>query len=415
MEDDNLQENYAQYRDNFTNFENHEIIDREITDILNQDQQGKKQNNPDFLLENYNKQNVPYNINSLTISQLNTINSENNMPPINSVKPINSTNFPQLGEGGVDINTLGKQDQTLLLQQIENQLVENNFNENVYQNQLQPYIPSPMIKFSGKDDIIKKTDIVSEQLLQGQITDVLKDIIQILECENVGEDGLTNTPKHRQQMFMEGYATQIMPYNEGIPKNYRQSHQLNQQLKMEKKGIRVNFNAIKEYLSMVLIFIKGNSLDEVIEKLNIPYGLTPDEKLAVFHEGVDENAGCLSSARACQRAILSFDLYIKQEEDLTLSNEYEDKFKQELEHIHNKMLFDSFNEALDSFRPYGLKGSPFNWRANAGRQHPIIWTKDNINNSLEKAQDRVLDWAMFMCGFIPDQSWLYNSASQFIF
>lgn len=67
------------------------------------------------------------------------------------------------------------------------------------------------------------------------------------------------------------------------------------------------------------------------------------------------------------------------------------------------MLFDSLNEALDSFRPFGLKGAPFPWRANAGRLHPIIWGKDNINTSLEKSLDRVLDWAMFMCGFIPDK------------
>lgn len=70
-------------------------------------------------------------------------------------------------------------------------------------------------------------------------------------------------------------------------------------------------------------------MDEIFEKINCPYGLTPQEKLAIFHEGVDENAGCLSSARACQRAILSFDLYIKLEEDLTLNKENEDKFKQE--------------------------------------------------------------------------------------
>ena len=34
---------------------------------------------------------------------------------------------------------------------------------------------------------------------------------------------------------------------------------------------------------------------------------------------------------------------------------------QEWENIHNKVIFDAINEALDNFRPYGLKGPPMPW------------------------------------------------------
>lgn len=33
----------------------------------------------------------------------------------------------------------------------------------------------------------------------------------------------------------------------------------------------------------------------------------------------------------------------------------------EWENIHNKVLFDAVNDALDEFRPYGLRGPPAPW------------------------------------------------------
>jgi len=33
----------------------------------------------------------------------------------------------------------------------------------------------------------------------------------------------------------------------------------------------------------------------------------------------------------------------------------------EWENIHNKVVFDAINEALDGCRPYGLKGPPLPW------------------------------------------------------
>ncbi len=37
-------------------------------------------------------------------------------------------------------------------------------------------------------------------------------------------------------------------------------------------------------------------------------------------------------------------------------------FTKELQHIHNKVIFDAMNEALDWFRIYGLTGRPFPWK-----------------------------------------------------
>lgn len=91
------------------------------------------------------------------------------------------------------------------------------------------------------------------------------------------------------------------------------------------------------------------------------------------------------------------------EEEIAVGRENQDQYRQEVERVHNRMLFDSFNEALDNFRPFGLKGSPFPWRPNAGRIKPLLHSLDQLPEILERAQERVADWAIFICGFMPDK------------
>ena len=60
----------------------------------------------------------------------------------------------------------------------------------------------------------------------------------------------------------------------------------------------------------------------------------------------------------------------KEEEGENFPDEPEDRgilspamlnLKCEWENIHNKVIFDAVNEALDGYRPYGLKGPPLPW------------------------------------------------------
>lgn len=127
------------------------------------------------------------------------------------------------------------------------------------------------------------------------------------------------------------------------------------------------------------------------------------EKFGEFHEGSEESCNHITTARANLRLVVAYDTYMKLEDELAVSRETDDQFRQGIEYIHNKMLFDSFNEALDNLRPFGLKGSPFSWRPNAGRLRPLQYAEEQLPDVLDRAQERVLDWAMFMCGFIPDK------------
>lgn len=122
----------------------------------------------------------------------------------------------------------------------------------------------------------------------------------------------------------------------------------------------------------------------------------------LFNEDLDEMQGGVT-ARAISRKVVGYDVYTRLEDELAAGKENEDQFKQKTEHVHNKMLFDSFNEALDNFRPYGLKGCPFPWRPNAGRIVAVQTMTQHFGEVLDRAQERVLEWAMFMCGFIPNK------------
>ena len=48
-------------------------------------------------------------------------------------------------------------------------------------------------------------------------------------------------------------------------------------------------------------------------------------------------------------------------------------------HIHNKAIFDSINEAVDKFRPHGLTGQPYPWKAFVARPIPNETTIE-VNN-----------------------------------
>lgn len=70
-----------------------------------------------------------------------------------------------------------------------------------------------------------------------------------------------------------------------------------------------------------------------------------------------------------------------------------------MEHIHNKLLFDCLNEALDYFRVFGLKGQPLALRTRG--RHPRAIMPEEVPLMLTKAAQKVIEWSTFMCGFIP--------------
>jgi hypothetical protein len=91
-----------------------------------------------------------------------------------------------------------------------------------------------------RHDVINKLSILSDDILDAIFTETIADIINMLENENMDFE----------REIASGYNQQI----------YLQDGQDNltvQQQGGQRKGIRVNFNAVKEYISLLINFIKG--------------------------------------------------------------------------------------------------------------------------------------------------------------
>ena len=72
--------------------------------------------------------------------------------------------------------------------------------------------------------------------------------------------------------------------------------------------------------------------------------------------------------------------------------------KCEWENIHNKVIFDAVNEALDGLRPYGLKGPPLPW----SKQNRTLTYRngdvDNVPKIFEQVENKVMSWAKTYAG-----------------
>ena len=83
-----------------------------------------------------------------------------------------------------------------------------------------------------------------------------------------------------------------------------------------------------------------------------------------------------------------------------------------MEHIHNKLLFDSMNEALDSFRVYGLRGVPLPNRSIGRVFKPI--EAASVRGILSEASQKVVEWSTYLCGFIPFKDDSFIQVPRFI-
>lgn len=61
------------------------------------------------------------------------------------------------------------------------------------------------------------------------------------------------------------------------------------------------------------------------------------------------------------------------------------------------------NEALDQFRPYGLKGQPFPWHVDSSKLVPRKTTSKEVRLIVQKAEEKVIEWAQCLVGIIIDK------------
>lgn len=68
-----------------------------------------------------------------------------------------------------------------------------------------------------------------------------------------------------------------------------------------------------------------------------------------------------------------------------------------MEIIHNKAIFDAFNEALDHFRPHSVHGMPYPWKINP-KTLPRTIEEDDIDEILQNTAKKVFQWSKYRAG-----------------
>ncbi len=71
--------------------------------------------------------------------------------------------------------------------------------------------------------------------------------------------------------------------------------------------------------------------------------------------------------------------------------------------MHKRLLFDSFNECIDFFRPFGKTGPPCPWRIKPSKPLEHLIKKNDGALVLEKSKARMLEFSANLCGLIPDK------------
>ncbi|CAD8147648.1 unnamed protein product [Paramecium pentaurelia] len=158
---------------------------------------------------------------------------------------------------------------------------------------------------------------------------------------------------------------------------------------------------IRYYIHNLFDYILPQHYYEIIRNINIPYGFSPQKRLQFIH-------GYMESDESQYNEFLTFILkeeYFLEYEQYRLQqneSENEDSVTQalkELEHIHNRAIFDACNEALNFQRPYYCNsGSPYPWEGKIG--HKVINDND-LSEIFKNMELKVVQWANSLCGFLP--------------
>ena len=194
------------------------------------------------------------------------------------------------------------------------------------------------------------------------------------------------------------------------------------------RGIETGIMQVNTYMQDIFQRIKTDKgvMNCVLENVSQPLYKDPililahlqnsfPEPQPVTTESDDPNPLAYESPLPFQQSVLSVDLYLDIEKDrrggLSLS-QLKDSFQesnsqsfvQEMENIHNKAIFDAVNEALDGFRPYGLRGPPLPWSKQSKTLTFKYGKEETLEYLLSKVKYKVLEWTHINAGALAPQN-----------
>ena len=152
--------------------------------------------------------------------------------------------------------------------------------------------------------------------------------------------------------------------------------------------------AVRNYIEEIFT---NSDLQEIENNLAIPLRKKPLDILNHMQEL--EIGTILDNEFTVFPEILSVNLYLNLENNRDSSTRCSNSLHMqqliiEAEHIHNKVIFDATNEALQKYRPYGLQGVPMPWN-NSSR---CIKHNKPIKLILEEVKEELIDWSTIQAG-----------------
>ncbi|CAD8189664.1 unnamed protein product [Paramecium octaurelia] len=177
----------------------------------------------------------------------------------------------------------------------------------------------------------------------------------------------------------------------------------------QNKGFKTGIPQVKTYLSHLTEFMLCNYKDEVLAKINVPLGPSSKDMLKFLHPISDStivsDEDSNQNENYLQNIIMTAELFGTFERFLINEQILKSQTSQllELEHVHNKAIFDALNEALDYHRPYGMAGQPYAWKSDASRLQFRKNTISDMPNIIKSSLDKVLEWCHYLVGFLIDK------------
>ncbi|CAD8109006.1 unnamed protein product [Paramecium sonneborni] len=157
--------------------------------------------------------------------------------------------------------------------------------------------------------------------------------------------------------------------------------------------IQTNVGTISLFVEVLCQYITETNLSSFIKRMNYPFGLQPYSKLRQIHghEIIEDDK--------FQYPIQDF-IFTELQQNSSL-----------YEKIHNRAIFDTFNQILNQYRPfYYCNGQPYPWEYNRNLV-VVLYNNENINLLLEKAKEKLIFYASILCGLINDDE---EFAEQFL-
>ncbi|CAD8046003.1 unnamed protein product [Paramecium sonneborni] len=164
---------------------------------------------------------------------------------------------------------------------------------------------------------------------------------------------------------------------------------------------------IEQYIDNLFQYILETHKQSLIQNLNAPFGFTPKQRLRLIHGNEDDD---IDNNKEFQEQIafpIDETIFIEYENQRMPADENDDDIGcaiLELQHIHNKAIFDACNEVLNRFRPYYYNsGIKYPWE-----QKRIILqsiSNEKLALILEEVKQIVSKQSKVLCGFFPAEDY----------